>query len=121
MAELGRIYAPGETLLRQGDKGDFLLVIQSGEVQIIAEREGGEILLRTAGAGEVVGEMALFEGGHRSATARAKTEVRALRVDKRTFLRRVHADPSFAFHIAEAMSRRIRELTDQVARLMERS
>lgn len=121
MAELGTAYRDGETLIRQGEKGDFMLVIQSGHVHVIAERDGGEVLIRTAGPGEIVGEMALFEGGRRSATVRAKGDVRALRVDKKTFLRRVHADPSFAFHIAEAMSHRIRDLTDEVARLMQRS
>ena len=121
MAELGRHYRDGENLLRQGDKGDFMLVIQSGKVHVIVERESGEVLIRTAGPGEIVGEMALFERSVRSATVRACGDVHSLRVDKKTFLRRVHADPSFAFHIAEAMSRRIRDLTTEVARLMERS
>ena len=120
MAELGRLYRDGETLMRQGDKEDFMLVIQSGQVHVIAERDGGEVLVRTAGEGEILGEMALFEGGRRTATVRAAGEVRALRVDKKTFLQRVHADPSFAIHIVEAMSHRIRELTNELARQMER-
>ncbi|MHC4956658.1 MAG: cyclic nucleotide-binding domain-containing protein [Planctomycetota bacterium] len=120
MAELGKHYANGENLMRQGEKGDFMVVIQSGEVHVIVEREHGEVLVRKAGPGEIVGEMALFEKGKRSATVRASGDVRALHVDKRTFLARVHADPSFAFHIAEAMSHRIRALTTEVARLMER-
>ena len=121
MAELGRRYEDGENLMKQGEKGDFMLVIQAGEVHVIVEREHGEVLVRKAGPGDIVGEMALVERGVRSATVRAKGEVRALRVDKRTFLSRVHADPSFAFHIVEAMSHRIRDLTQQVAALMERN
>ena len=74
-----------------------------------------------AGPGEIVGEMALFEQGVRTATVRASGEVRALRVDKRTFLSRVHADPSFAYRIVEAMSHRIRALTAEVAHLRERT
>jgi len=38
-------------------------------------------------------------------------------VDKRTFLRRVHEDPSLAYRIMEKMSRRIRDLDSEVARL----
>ncbi|MHC4848682.1 MAG: cyclic nucleotide-binding domain-containing protein [Planctomycetota bacterium] len=120
MAELGRLYQDGENLMRQGEKGDFMVVIQSGKVHVIAESELGEVLVSTAGPGEILGEMALFEKGIRSATVRASGEVRALRVDKRTFLSRVHSDPSFAYRIAEAMSHRIRELTAEVARLRER-
>ena len=120
MADLGTIYANGENLMRQGDKGDFMVVIQSGRVNVIAESELGEVLVGTAGPGEILGEMALFERGVRSATVRASGEVRALRVDKRTFLSRVHSDPSFAYRIAEAMSHRIRELTTELARMKER-
>ncbi|MHC4940338.1 MAG: cyclic nucleotide-binding domain-containing protein [Planctomycetota bacterium] len=121
MAELGKLYQDGENLMRQGEKGDFMVVIQSGKVLIIAESELGEILVGTAGPGEIVGEMALFEQGVRTATVRASGEVRALRVDKRTFLSRVHKDPSFAFRIVEAMSHRIRALTAEVAHLKERT
>ena len=121
MAELGKLFRDGENLMRQGDKGDFMVVIQSGHVHVIAERESGEVLVRTAGPGEIVGEMAMFEGGIRTATVRAAGEVRALTVDKRTFMSRVHADPSFAYRIAEALSHRIREVTAELARLMERS
>jgi CRP-like cAMP-binding protein len=61
--------------------------------------------------------MAIFDRDVRSATVRALGEVRVLTVDKKNFLRRIHQDPSLAFRIVETMSLRIRELTDENARL----
>ena len=63
--------------------------------------------------------MALYEKAPRSATVRAVGEVRALTVDKKTFLRRVQEDPSLAFNVLRAMSARIRALDVEVARLRE--
>lgn len=69
------------------------------------------------GEGDVFGEMALFERQPRSAAVRALGDVRALTVDKKTFLRQVHEDPSLAFRILQKMSRRIRELDAELVRL----
>jgi CRP-like cAMP-binding protein len=43
--------------------------------------------------------------------------VRVLTVDKRNFLRRLSEDPTLAFRLVETMSRRVRELSDEVIRL----
>lgn len=115
--ELGRLYQDGETILRQGDAGDCMYVIQEGEADIIVEQDGKEIKVRTAGPGEIIGEMAIFEKEVRCASVRAAGPMRALTVDKRTFLTRVHEDPSLAFRIVQSMSQRIRELTAEIARL----
>jgi CRP-like cAMP-binding protein len=53
----------------------------------------------------------------RSATVKALGRARILTVDRKGFLRRVQEDPSLAFRVLQTMSGRIRELTDEVARL----
>jgi CRP-like cAMP-binding protein len=60
--------------------------------------------------------MALFEKEVRSATVRPLGEVRVLTVDKRLFLRKIHDDPSLAFRIIQRMSRRIRDLNNELMR-----
>jgi CRP/FNR family cyclic AMP-dependent transcriptional regulator len=119
--DLGKVYHDGEVLVRQGDRGDCMYVIQEGQAEIFMEREGKEILLRTAQAGEVIGEMALFERVVRSASVRAKGDMRALTVDKRNFLKRINEDPSLAFRLVKLMSKKIREMSDEVARLRSES
>ena len=112
---LGKEYADGQIICRQGDPGQCMYVVQSGRVEILSE-EGGEVVLRELAAGEIFGEMALFDHQVRSATARAKGPCRVLTLDKRAFLRRVHEDPSFAYRILQEMSGRIRSLTEELSR-----
>ena len=81
------------------------------------EKEGHETLLRVAKEGEFLGEMAIFDHEVRSASLRAKGEVKVLTIDKKNFLKRIHVDPSLAFRIVQTMSQRVRELGDEVARL----
>ena len=116
---LGKTYRDGEAIVRQGELGDCMYVIQQGTVEVLREEAGRTFRLTRLGAGEIFGEMALCEKEPRSATVRAVGEVRALTVDKRTFLRRVQEDPSLAFHVLKAMSGRIRSLDIEVARLRE--
>jgi len=117
---LGKVYEKGEIIIRQGDVGECMYVIQEGEVEIYVEKDGQEVRLAVRGAGDFIGEMAVFDRDVRSATVRALGQVRILTVDKKNFLRRISQDPSLAFRIVETMSRRIRELNDEVARLTGR-
>ncbi|MCK5645572.1 MAG: cyclic nucleotide-binding domain-containing protein [Anaerolineales bacterium] len=116
---LGKIYQDGEVIVRQGEVGDCMYVIQEGRVEVVIDENENEVVLAERGEGEFFGEMAIFDRDVRSATIRAKGQVRALTVDKKNFLRRIHKDPTMAFRIVETMSHRIRELCDDVARLSE--
>ena len=117
---LGKVYQDHEAIVRQGDVGDCMFVIQQGSVEVVREEAGTTTRLTELGPGEIFGEMALCEKAPRSATVRALGEVRALTVDKRTFLRRVQEDPSLAFRVLQALSARIRALDGEVARLRAR-
>lgn len=119
MARLGKQFDPGEVIFRSGDSGDCMYVIQSGEVEALAESDGKEIRLRTMGPNDFFGEMALFEKEVRSATIRAVKPTRVLTVDKKNFLGGIHEDPSLAFRIVQTMSHRIRDLTDRLAKYEE--
>ena len=114
---LGKVYHHGEIIIRQGDIGDCMYVIQEGQVEVIAEQGDREVQLAVRGKGELLGEMAIFEKERRSATVRAIGTVRLLTVDEKNFIRRVHEDPSLAYRMVEMMSHRIRELSIEVARL----
>jgi CRP/FNR family cyclic AMP-dependent transcriptional regulator len=114
---LGRVYQDGEAIVRQGEVGDCMYVIQEGKVEVLMEQDGNDVLLMTLEEGDFFGETAIFEHEVRSATVRALGEVRVLTVDERTFLRRIHKDPSLAVRIVQTMSARIRSLIDEVGRL----
>jgi len=113
--ELGRLYEDGEEIVRQGDQGDCMYVIQSGSVSVSHDSGGGQMRVGELGRGDLFGEMALFEKEVRSATVTAVGEVRVMRIDKRTFLGRVEEDPTLAFRLVRRMSQNIRELSSKLA------
>jgi CRP-like cAMP-binding protein len=116
-AALGRTYEDGEIIVRQGDEGDALYMVQEGEVEVVLEREGRETRLGVVGRDQLIGEMAIFERQARSATVRALGQARVLTLDRKNFLRRINEDPTLAFRIVETMSRRVRDLSEEVVRL----
>jgi hypothetical protein len=114
MGELGKAYDSGEVIVRQGEAGDCMYVIQSGRVEVVRERDGKEVHFAELGTGDFFGEMALFEKHVRSATVRSLETSRILTIDKKIFLQKIHDDPSLAFRIMQKMSNRIRELNEGV-------
>ena len=80
---LGKIYQNGEIIIRQGEVGNCMFVIQEGRVEVLAERGGQEVLIAVREEGDFFGEMAIFERDVQSATIRALGEVRVFTVDKK--------------------------------------
>jgi len=114
---LGKEYADGEIVCRQGELGRSMYVIQAGRVEVVREEGGAEVTLRELTVGDIFGEMAVFDQQARSATVRAKGPARVLTLDRRAFLRGVHEDPSLAYRILQMMSGRIRSLTEELSRV----
>lgn len=112
---LGRLYSNGDVIVRQGETGDCMYVVQRGQVAIVLEEpDGSETGLNVLKEGDLFGEMAILEKQPRSATARAIGEARILTVDRRTFLRRVKEDPTLALNILRSLSRRIRHMNHEL-------
>ena len=63
----------GQHLFYEGDIPGMAYVIQDGEVEIVKELSGRDVLLAVRGPGEVIGEMALLESKPRMASVRART------------------------------------------------
>lgn len=120
-AAFGRFYEDGQIIARQGETADGLYVVQDGTVEVVAEHGTTEVVLWSAGRHEILGELAIFGGGVRSATMRSKGRSRVLTLDKRNFMRRMSEDPSVAFSMIEIMGHRVRELSREVVRLQVRA
>ncbi|MGE5265062.1 MAG: cyclic nucleotide-binding domain-containing protein [Acidobacteriota bacterium] len=118
---LGKVYHDGETIVRQGEMGTCMYVVQEGQVEVVDDSNGHAVRLAVREAGDFFGEMAIFERDVRSATVRALGEARVLTVDDKTFLRRVHEDPSLAYRLVKTLSRRIRDLSTEIAHLKTNS
>jgi CRP-like cAMP-binding protein len=117
---LGRTYAKDEIVVRQGDVGACMYVVQAGRVEVVSESDGRETRLCELGPGDIFGEMAIFEREVRSATVRTLEPARILTVDRRTFMRRVQEDPSLALNLLESLSHRVRRLDAEVVEMRAR-
>jgi CRP/FNR family transcriptional regulator len=108
-------FSPGSVMLSQGEQGLGLFIITKGTARITRKNspEGAEEVLGTAGAGEVIGEMALLDDLPRSATVTALDEVSVLSLpvwEFRRFLRRsLRNDPDVGLALLAVLSRRLRK------------
>lgn len=85
-AAMARLYAPGETIVSQGDASTDLFIIDRGEVVVELPREDRSAReIARLGAGKFFGEMALMTGEERKATVRATTECELLVVSHEAF------------------------------------
>lgn len=75
----------GGCLFTEGDTGDEAYVITDGEIEIVKQSQGREVLLAVRGPGDVIGEMALLEAAPRMATARARSDASLLVIPKDSF------------------------------------
>jgi signal transduction histidine kinase len=109
-------YPPDHVLCREGANEEVFYIIADGNAAVskkISEQDG-ERLLRVAGKGDLVGEMALIQNEPRSATVRTSTECTVLEMDKKDFETLLGRSPSMALNIIRTTLDRIRE-NDQIA------
>ena len=103
--------AANALLVRQGDSGDALYVVVSGELEVILELEsGGRQTLARLGAGDCVGEMALLSQRARAATVIARTPAQLLRIAANAFEPILARHPSIRAHLIAFAARRLPSL-----------
>src|SRR5262249_31698197 len=87
-------FKKGEVLIREGESGDCAYVIETGNVEILVQREGQPIQIGTRGPGSLIGEMAMIDDKPRTATVRAVDDCDVIEITREDFSRRVeNADP----------------------------
>ncbi len=109
-----REFNPGDLILQEGDPSDVVYETISGEVEIFTKLEDRTIILGTVKAGEFLGEMGIIEHRPRNASARAKTQVVALRLEKWEFLKLMSENPSSAHRLIIRLSERLRALNEKL-------
>ena len=99
-------FARGEQIIRQGDPGDSLYFIQSGEVEISMTMDGARREVATLGPGKVFGEMSLVTGEPRRTTCTAKSDVVCYVVDHGAFQSILDARPKIAEDVSALLASR---------------
>jgi len=108
--------AADETIFLMGSPGDSMMAVLSGNVRIsVPSPDGKEIVLAILGAGEIFGEVALLDGGERTADARATTESSLAVLERRDVLSFFERHPSAWPSLVEMLCERLRSTDRQMA------
>ena len=97
-------FAESSTIVKKGQRGETFFVILDGEATLSVPK-GKTSVLR---AGDWFGELALLDGGPRSATVTARSPLLAMRIARRPFLKLVASDSELALGLLRGMSERLR-------------
>lgn len=102
-------YRPGDFLLRQGDRSNYVLILMRGRVKITSiARNGYEAVLAIRGPGDLIGEMSGLNNRPRSSTAIALDTVDARVIDGREFRAFVDSEAGAGLALAELISSKLR-------------
>ncbi len=111
-----RTFAAGETIFTIGEPGDSLYIVGTGSVELfVKDNTGAKIILTVCGAGEVFGELSLFDGGARTASALSLEDGEMLVLERDDLLAFLRRHPDAALDLLTTMGQRIRA-TDEILR-----
>jgi len=114
-------YADGDVIFRQGDQGSSLFIIEDGAVEISYGEGRARITLATLFTGQYFGELSLFDGSPRSATATAARSSRLMRLDREDLVDFINKNPSAALRIIAEMSERLRQTNELMSQQVSRN
>jgi small-conductance mechanosensitive channel/CRP-like cAMP-binding protein len=107
-----RVYGTGEIILRQGDAGDELFIVESGQVGMTVRKDSRVTFSKDRGAGYLFGEMSLLTGEPRTATVKALEDTETVVIGKDAFDEIIKADPTVVEKLSEVIERRRKQVAE---------
>jgi CRP/FNR family transcriptional regulator, cyclic AMP receptor protein len=101
-------FTAGGIIFQEGQPGTDMYIVKKGEVELRVHGKTVEVV----GPEGFFGEMAVIEGGQRSATALAKTDCVLMPLNAKRFEFMVHEIPFFAVEVMKCLARRLRSLNE---------
>jgi CRP/FNR family cyclic AMP-dependent transcriptional regulator len=115
-----KFYEKGENILNEGEIGDSLYIILTGQVKVFsvdATDPSREVILKTLGPGEFFGELPLFDQEPRSASVATMERCHLQILSYRSFRQAMEASPDIAQCVIETLARRLRAATRKIGDL----
>jgi len=115
-------YHAGRTIFMKGSPALSMMAVIDGRIKISAPASGGrEVVLAIINAGEIFGEIALLDGGDRTADATALSDCELLVIDRRDFIPFLESHGELRMRFLKLLSQRLRQTDEQIeAALFER-
>lgn len=115
-----KIFARGEVVTRQGERGESFYIIKSGKVLVSArDEEGRTTFMRDMTGGEFFGEISLLTGAPRSATVTIIEDAELLVVGKEDMRCMLEENDRLAEHMSQVLALRQQQLEEQRLRKLE--
>lgn len=109
-------FARGQTIFGCDEPGETMILIVDGRVEIsLTSLSGRKSVLNHLGPGDVVGEIAVLDGGHRSADAVASSDVAALVLHRRDILAFLETRPAALFALVAELCAKVRNASEMFA------
>jgi len=118
LERFARDFTAGTVLFEEGQPGDYMFVVQSGEIEIRRMVGETERVLAVLPPGEFFGEMAILNGRPRSATAVVRSDARLLVIEGKTFEAMLRARPEIALRIIRSLALRLDSANQHVELLL---
>jgi CRP-like cAMP-binding protein len=112
-----RTFRDGEYVVRQGESSDSAYLILGGRAEVVVEFEGSASVVAELGESEVFGEMAMLCETPRTASIRAKGDLRTLLFEREGMLRLLREFPEMAIEMSRSLAHRLERTTTELARL----
>jgi CRP-like cAMP-binding protein len=110
-----RHLAPNQLVFAKGDRADELYIVLSGRMKIsVLAPDGRELAFRTAGPGQMVGEIAVLDGGTRTADMTCLSECEVLVLSKSSLARLVEGRPAIGRDLIRFLCQRLRDTSEQL-------
>lgn len=117
-----RTLAKGDTVYRRGDQGDSLMVIITGRLKIWnTTADAREVVLNFLGPGDINGEIAVLDGGARTATATALQPTEVMVLYRRDLMPVLEQQPAALVEVVQVLCEKLRaasEIVEDVQRTM---
>jgi CRP-like cAMP-binding protein len=117
----GQTINPGKAIFHEGESGDRMFIIQSGQVRISKTIDGREHELAVFEKGDFFGEMALVSPLNRTATATAVSVTQLLAFDRQGFMSMIEKNPKIALNIIDKLCRRLDNANSQIQLMFKRN
>jgi CRP/FNR family cyclic AMP-dependent transcriptional regulator len=117
-----RTFARDEKIFSLGEPGDSLYIVGMGSVELfVKDNTGAKIVLTVCDAGEVFGELSLFDGGARTASAVCLEESTLFVLDRDDLLTFLRRHPDAALDLLTTMGQRMRSADEMLRRRVARN
>ncbi|MEQ1956817.1 Crp/Fnr family transcriptional regulator [Mesorhizobium sp. CN2-181] len=110
-----RNFAPNQLVFSKGDHAEELYILLSGRMKIsVLSPDGRELAFRTAGPGQMVGEIAVLDGGTRTANMTALAQSEVLVLSKADLANLIAHRPAISRDLIQFLCQRLRDTSEQL-------